>query len=82
VVAQEQGVRDVTNGRTGAVRVATHGEQELMLRGGEPYGARLLLAPAQEPPDAGAEVEEPLVLVVGQVRTNILYRGTIELENR
>ena len=42
--------------------VAAYREQELVLRGSQSRGRCLLLAPTQEPPQSGAELEEPRVL--------------------
>jgi hypothetical protein len=74
VMTEEQMIGHVADGgpqRTGtatgaafAVRftVTANREQELVLRGRQTRGRRLLFAPAQEPPQSGAELEESRVL--------------------
>ena len=64
VVAQQEVVRHVPHRRTVGVTVTAHGQEELVLRGGQPGGPRLLLAPPQEPPQAGPELEQPGVVGV------------------
>ena len=67
VVAKEQGVGDLSDGRSALVAVAADREQELVLHGCEPDGDGLFLAPAEEPPEADAELEEQFVVGVGRV---------------
>ena len=53
VVAQQQVVGDLTDGRTAAIRVPPDGQQQLLLRRGQPGALGLLLAPADEPAQSG-----------------------------
>lgn len=46
VMTKEQVVGHFPDSRTTRIAVAADGQQELVLRGGQPSGARLLLAPA------------------------------------
>src|SRR3954454_7613986 len=48
VMAQEQVVGDVSDGRSGRVVMTSDGQQELMLGGSEAGGVGVALAPAQE----------------------------------
>ncbi len=65
VVAQQQGLRDVTDGRPPTIGVSTHREQELVLRRRDPQRLCLLFAPTEEAAELGAELEQPLVVTVG-----------------
>lgn len=64
VVTEQQVVGDLTD--RWRVAMAPDGEQELVLGGGETRGVGLLLAPPLEPAQSVAEVEEPVVVVIGQ----------------
>ena len=66
VMPEEQRVGDVANRRSGRISGAADGEKQLMLGRGETRGGGLLLAPAQEAAQAGAELEESLVVLVGE----------------
>lgn len=62
VVAQQEMVGDVADGRAARVGVTADGEQQLVLRGRQPGRMGLPFAPAQKPAQARAKVEEPGVL--------------------
>lgn len=62
VVAQEQLLGDLTDRRSRVVTEPLDHDEELVLRGGEPRGERLLLAPPQEPAQRCSEREQPLVV--------------------
>ena len=66
VVAKKQRFGDVADCRCPAPAMTAYREQQLVLRGGETFARGLLLAPAQEPAQLGAELEQPLVVVVGE----------------
>jgi hypothetical protein len=57
VVAEEQMRGDLAHRRHPLV--ATHGQEELVLRSGEPCLLGLLLAPVEEPPEPVAERQQP-----------------------
>ncbi len=65
VVTQEQVVGDVADRRASGVRIPAYGQHELMLGRRQPHGAGLLLAPTEEAPETGAELEQPPVVVIG-----------------
>jgi hypothetical protein len=67
VMAEEQVLRDVADGGAPRVVVAADGEQELVLGRRQPGRRRLPLAPAQEAPQPGAELEQRAVLGVGRL---------------
>jgi hypothetical protein len=69
VVAQQQVVGDVADRRPARVRMTADREEELVLCGSEPGRARLLLAPAQEPAQARAKLQQPPVVVVAELST-------------
>jgi hypothetical protein len=71
VVLQQQRVGYLADRRAPRIRVATDREQELVLRRGQSRGNRLLLAPLQEPPKPGAELEEALKVSVGNLSWHI-----------
>ena len=72
VVAEEEVVRHLPDGRTAPVGVATDGEQQLVLGRREAGGLRLLVAPAKEASQAGAQCQKVLIIGVPQ-----LHRLTI-----
>ena len=72
VVAEEEVVGHLPDGRTAPVGVATDGEQQLVLGRREAGGLRLLVAPAKETSQAGAQCQKVLVVGVPQ-----LHRLTI-----
>jgi chloride channel protein, CIC family len=62
VVAQVEVVGQLTDGRSPGVDVAPDGEEKLVLGGGQPGGPGLLLAPVEEGPEPGPQVEERAVV--------------------
>jgi hypothetical protein len=48
-----------------AVGVTAHGQQELVLSGRQTRGFGLLLAPVQEPPETGPQLQQPTVVLIG-----------------
>jgi hypothetical protein len=58
VVLEEQGLRDVVDGRAGRAVMPPHHEQELVLGRGDAGRARPGLAPVQEAPELRAQLEE------------------------
>ncbi len=66
VVPQEEQLRELSHRRGLVTGRAPDREQELVLRGREARRRRLLLAPAQEPPQLPAELEQPRVVAVGE----------------
>jgi hypothetical protein len=68
VVAQQQVICDVSDRRRGTV--ASDGEQELVLRTGEPDGSRLLLAPVLEPTQAVPERQQTAEVPLPQSRAS------------
>ncbi|HEY5431632.1 MAG TPA: hypothetical protein VIK04_21140 [Solirubrobacteraceae bacterium] len=67
VVAQDKVVGDLANRRSEGIAVASHGEEQLVLRGGQAARSGLLLAPMQEAPETRTKLQEPLVVVVGKL---------------
>ena len=65
VMAQHEVAGDVADGRSARVVMTADGEQQLVLGRGEARGLGVLLAPAQEPAQTGAQLEEPPVVLVG-----------------
>jgi len=66
VVLEQQRVGHVADGGPALVVVPAHGEEQLVLGRGEALAAGLLLAPAEEPPQLGAEAEQAGVVGVGE----------------
>ncbi len=66
VVAQQEVVGDLTDGRAAAVRVPPDGEQELLLRRRQSRRLSLLLAPAHKAPQPGPQGQQILVVGVSQ----------------
>jgi hypothetical protein len=66
VVSQQERVRDITDRRARFPRMASDGEQELMLRGSQSDDPRLLFAPVQEAPKPGPEIQQAAIVVVNQ----------------
>jgi len=64
VMTQQQRVGDVTHRRAAIAAVATHRQQQLVLRGGDPRTDGLRLAPVQELAQRSPELEEALVVAV------------------
>lgn len=58
VMPEQEIVRHLADGRSARICVAAYGQEELMLGGGEPSGAGLLLTPPGEVPQASAEGEQ------------------------
>ena len=75
VVANQQRVGDVADGRAPPVVVAADREQQLVLRRREPLGAGLLLAPTQEAAQPRPHPEQLPVLRVGQVAARLAVLG-------
>lgn len=73
VVAKEQVVGRLADGRTRRIAVTPYGQQQLVLGGGQPGGLGLLGAPVLESTKAGTEREEPLV--GGVVKVGHCLRG-------
>ena len=67
VVPQEQCLGDVVHGRCSRPGMTPDGEQQLVLSGSETLAARLLLAPADEAAQVGAEPQQELVVVVAEI---------------
>ena len=65
VVAQHEVAGDVADRRPARVAVAADGEQQLVLGGREARGLGVLLAPAQEAAQTGAQLQQPSVVLVG-----------------
>ena len=66
VVAQQQVVGDLADGRATAIGMPPDGQQQLVLRRGQPGPLRLLLAPADEPAQAGPQRQQVLVVGIPQ----------------
>ena len=69
VVAEQEVTGDVADGRAAGISVATDGQQQLMMAGGQPSGVGPLLAPMQEPAQPRPEGQEALVVLVPQRRS-------------
>ena len=67
MVAHEERLRDLADRRAVPVAMPADREQQLVLHRSEPDRGRLLLAPAQEPAEADAELEEQLVVTIGNL---------------
>jgi hypothetical protein len=65
VVAQHEVAGHVADGRPAWVVVAAYREQQLVLGGGQAGGLGVLLAPAQEAAQAGAQLQQAPVVLVG-----------------
>jgi hypothetical protein len=65
VVAQDEVAGDIPDGRSARVAVTADGEQQLVLGRCEACGLSVLLAPAQEPAQTGAQLEQAPVVLVG-----------------
>lgn len=66
VVAQQELRREVAHRRIAGSGAAADGQEQLVLRGGEPGFGGSLVGPAEVAPQAGAEHQEALVVVVGK----------------
>lgn len=79
VVTQHERLRELTNRRPTARAAAAHREQQLMLRRGQTMSFRLLLAPMQKATQAGAQLQQLCVLLLGQIimGDGHIYRDTI-----
>jgi hypothetical protein len=64
VVTQQERIRDVADRRSSITAMTTHHEQQLVLRGGEPRGRGLLLAPSEEATQLGPELQQALIVNV------------------
>jgi len=64
VMAEQEMIRHLTDGRIPPARVAPDGQEELVLGRGEAHRGRLFLAPSQKPAETGAKLEESAVLGV------------------
>jgi hypothetical protein len=62
VVAQQQVFGHVADGRPAPIGMTPNGEQQLVLSRRDAGRLGLLLAPAQEAPEPGAELEQPAVI--------------------
>jgi hypothetical protein len=67
VVAKEQVVGDVADRRSACVATPANGQHELVLGRRESDRTRLLLGPSEEAPEPGPELEQPPIIVVGDV---------------
>jgi hypothetical protein len=65
VGAQHEVPGDIADRWSVLIAVTADREQELVLGGRQAGGLGVLLAPAQEPAQAGAELEQPSVVIVG-----------------
>ena len=70
VVAEQEVVGHLADGRAAAVGVPADGQQQLVLRRRQSGGLRLLLAPAEEPAQSGPQRQQ--ILVVGIPQTHRL----------
>jgi hypothetical protein len=66
VVAQEEIVRNVADSWASCVRVSSHCEYQLMLGWCDAGGFGLGLAPAHEPSELSAELEQTAVIALTQ----------------
>ena len=66
VMAQQQVVGDLADGRATAVGMPPDGQQQLVLRRGQPGPLRLLLAPADEAAQSGPQRQQILVVGISQ----------------
>src|SRR5262245_53431448 len=64
VVPEQQRLGDLADRRPAPVGISAYGEEELVLRGGDPDRLCLRLAPAQEVAEAGAEGQKALIVTV------------------
>lgn len=67
VVSQHQHLGNVADGRFVRPGVPADGEEELMLRGSEPFALGFLFAPVEEPPQLRAELEQSSVVRVREL---------------
>ena len=67
MVPEQEYLGDVADGRPVPVLPTPDGEQQLVLRRGEPDRRGLFLAPVQEAAEAGPELEETPVVSVGKI---------------
>jgi hypothetical protein len=67
VVSQHQRLGNIADGRCVRAGVPADGEEELMLRGSEPFTLGLLFAPVEEPPQLRAELEQSSVVRVREL---------------
>ena len=77
VMTQDQIPGHLSDARTRGVRVAPDSQQQLVLGRGQARGPGLLIAPAQEAPQPGAQLEEVLEVGLPQMFIVYRYRGTI-----
>src|SRR5579871_941504 len=66
VVAEQEVLREVADGRPATVIVPAHGQEELVLGARKAGGGGLLLTPSLEAPQPGPELQEPCVALVGE----------------
>ncbi len=66
VVAEQEVVGHLADGRAAAVRMSPDGQQQLVLRRRQPGGFRLLLAPAEEAAQPGPQRQQVLVVGIPQ----------------
>ena len=78
VVAEEEVVGHFADGGAPAVRMPPHGQQELVLRRCQTRRLRLLLAPAEEPAQSGAQRQQVLVVGISENHRSRYSRDTIE----
>jgi hypothetical protein len=71
VMPEQQALGNVSNGRPLPILVTAYRKQELVLCRREPDGRGLLFAPMEKAAEAGAELEEALVVSVGKIALHV-----------
>lgn len=71
VVAEQELLGDIPDGRPERIGMAPDDQEELMLGGRQPDDLGLLFAPAREAAQTRAELQEAAVLVVSDLRCHI-----------
>ena len=69
VMAQEEVVGDLADGRTAPIAATPNGQKQLVLGGRQAGGFRLLLAPSFEMAEAGPQPQQAGISVVGQAHS-------------
>jgi hypothetical protein len=65
VVAQDETVGHVADGRSPPIVMPSYGQEQLVLTRGDARSPGLLLAPVEEPSKVGPQGQQPAVVVVG-----------------